>query len=170
MIKLFVTDVDGTMTDGTVGYSVQAGELHTLYSLNFSKLDSQGFNMLEDAQVEVVVLTAEHKYDMLKPLQARINDLNTLNGNRIKLMTWVTDKFSLVQSLIKEKGLTWDEVAYVGDDRSDRNCLTTAMMGYVPSDAPVWTDDNFGVVHLKRAGGHGCVYEAVQDLKRLGLI
>lgn len=168
-VKLFITDVDGVLTDGKIGYTTD-NEGKLKYTLNFNKKDSRGFEILRDSGVDIFVITSESKESALSPLDKRIYDLNFKNNHIIQLLSSVKDKLQLVIDIIKNREVSLHEVAYIGDDESDVNCLKIAGFSYVPNDSFLKEQDIPRTVRLNRVGGNGCIFESVNDLKEKGLL
>ena len=54
-IKLFATDVDGTMTDGCMYYAENGMELK-----KFNFRDGMGFQLLREAEIKTAIITSEN--------------------------------------------------------------------------------------------------------------
>ena len=78
-----------------------------------------------------------------------------------KVFLGVKDKEACVEQLLRESGLGWENLAYVGDDVNDHCVLTKAGLSACPADAPGVTREKVKYV-CQRAGGHGAVREVCE--------
>ena len=143
-IKLLATDVDGVLTDAGAYYSENGIELK-----KFSIRDGMGMTLLQKAGYTVAIVTTENtKIAEVRAKRLHINDV----------YQGVANKVEAVEDLLKKYSLSWDEVAFVGDDINDIPVLRKVGFAVVPADA---TSLNKKVAHFvtKNAGGHGCVRE-----------
>jgi len=115
-IKLLVLDVDGVLTDGKLYYSNTGGdEMKT-----FCTLDGQGIRLLQVTQVKVALISGRQS----KLVELRAKDLQidiVYQGKAHKL--------KVLDQILEELGLTYADVAYVGDDLPDLACIRKAAMG-----------------------------------------
>jgi YrbI family 3-deoxy-D-manno-octulosonate 8-phosphate phosphatase len=146
-ISLFVTDVDGTLTDGGMYYTAE-GE----YMKRFDTRDAKGLERLRSAGVEVAVVTQEASHIVLVRM-AKLGLVRVHIGEH--------DKLGRVRSICQEMGIGMEAVAYVGDDVNDLEVMAAVGFSFAPADAqpPVAAA---ATVHLSRAGGHGAVREAAE--------
>lgn len=107
-VKLVITDVDGTLTDGTVLYSANGEELK-----RFDLRDGMGVELLRNAGIETVFLTRESS----PIVAARARKLH------VRVYGGVTDKLSALSTILTDTALTFAEVAYIGDDVNDLQAL-----------------------------------------------
>ncbi len=72
-------------------------------------------------------------------------------------------KLPLLQSWMQLNGLTPEEVAYVGDDVPDRDCLDYVGLSVVPADA---ADDLIGAVRYIAPvkGGYGVARDLIEEV------
>lgn len=150
-IRLFVMDVDGTLTDGTITYGDDGGE-----TKSFSAKDGAGIQLLRLAGIETAIVTGRSSAAVTRRA-AELGIADVVQG--------VQDKAMAVRSLRYHKGLPPDAVAYVGDDLSDLPAMREAAFSAAPADA---------VAEVRRAvtfactkdGGRGAVREAIEALLR----
>lgn len=150
MIKNFVTDCDGTLTDGKYYYSKEGKFLSTFHandSLAMSKLT-------KEYGVKCIMITSGSFAGINKK---RAEDL----GIEIHT-TPVGNKLDFIKSL----GLNLEETAYAGDCLDDIPLLEAAKIGFVPGDALDVVKESADYV-LKRGGGQGCILEAFLILEEL---
>jgi len=103
-VKLLALDVDGVMTDGRLIYHDDGTE-----SKAFDVRDGHGIKMLKQAGIETVLVSGRNS-----PLVGkRAADLG-IN----EVVQGVRDKVPILEKLLSERGLKFEEVAFVGDDVS----------------------------------------------------
>jgi len=143
-VRLFATDVDGTLTDGGMYYT-ETGEVIK----RFDTRDAFGMNRLRRAGIAVAIVTSEDSPIVL----ARARKLRIE-----RVYVGVEDKLSLLEKVIAELGATWAQLAYIGDDLNDLPVIERAGLSACPADAASQVVDAANYV-CRRAGGHGAVRE-----------
>ncbi len=152
MIRLFITDLDGCLTDG--GYYVfseQAGIAKKFYTRDF-----YGMERLSELGVKIAIVSAATSACLQQQIGRSAKYLHTL--------TSVRDKVKQVSvKLLEPGGFSWSETAYIGDDLNDLESLHLAGLAACPADAHAdilelieQRDDGF---RMNSKGGHGCVRE-----------
>jgi len=150
-IKLVVLDVDGTLTDGSILYDAQGGEIK-----RFNAKDGLGIKMAIEAGLQLAILTGR-KSPMV---QRRVKELKIHH-----LREDVQIKLPVLMEMIAELGLTADEVCYVGDDLNDLQCMQAVGLSACPADAA--QDIREACDYVASAnGGHGAVREVLELLLR----
>ena len=165
MIKLFVTDCDGVLTNGAYCVSEEG-----LLSKGFYSRDFHGMWMLNNAGVSVGVMS----YSRDPVVSCQCNRVATY----AICMTGIKDKAVAVESRfvtssVNPRGLVkdWEEIAYIGDDVIDIPLLEKVGLAACPIDAdPVVRkcieEHRDGFVSTKK-GGEGCVREFVDYIRTL---
>lgn len=151
-IKLFLCDVDGTLTDGGMYYSESGDELK-----KFNTRDGMGFQLLREAGIKTGIITSEDT----RIVERRASKLKLdflCQGKRDG------GKLSAAQDLCSELGITMDEVAYIGDDINCADFLAAAGYKACPADACEKVKAIPGMNIMTRKGGEGCVREFVDFL------
>ena len=153
-IKLFVSDIDGTLTDGGMYYSENGDELK-----KFNTRDGMGFGMLRDACIKTAIVTSEDR------------ELNRRRAEKMKIDYLVQGKreggkVAAVTEIVNELGITMEEVAYIGDDVNCVDLLTTVGYAACPSDACNKVKEIPGIAVMTKKGGEGCVREFVDFIIR----
>lgn len=121
VIRLFVMDVDGTLTDGGVSFDSSGVE-----SKRYHIQDGMGIKILQAQGVEVAFLSGRHS----ESTSARAADLGIA-----LCVQGVRDKLPVLTRWATERGLSPEEVAYMGDDLPDLECLRWSGFGVAPCDA-----------------------------------
>lgn len=143
-IKLLLLDVDGVLTDGNLIYSHEGKE-----SKSFNTQDGFGLRMLQDAGVEVGIITARSS----EALERRSKDLKiTL------LYQGAANKLVAYKEIVKATRLKPFEIAYMGDDWLDMVLLKRVGLAVAPANAVTEVKD---MAHYttEQSGGHGAVRE-----------
>ncbi len=143
-IKLFVMDVDGTMTDSGMYYSKKGEELK-----QFSTRDGMGIVQLNNAGIITAIITSENS-DIVT---ARAKKLNIP-----KVILNSIDKLSDLQKLAEELSISSDEISFIGDDINDIEAIKWAGVGACPCDAVKEVIDIADYICTK-PGGNGAVRE-----------
>lgn len=153
-IKLIILDNDGVLTDGKIIY-----DNNKLESKNFNAKDGLGIKLLQFSDIKLAIITGRNS----NVVEKRCDDL------QIKLLfQGVRNKMKKTIELLKELNLSWENVAYLGDDWNDFPVMEKCNISAVPADA---FDDIRSRVDLvtKRNGGEGAVREFIElILKKQG--
>jgi 3-deoxy-D-manno-octulosonate 8-phosphate phosphatase (KDO 8-P phosphatase) len=145
-IRLFLCDVDGVLTDGTV---LMGGGVE---SKRFSIVDGLGLRLLQRCGIQVGWVSRRPSGATTQRAQdLRIDFLVQMDG----------DKVAAVEALLRRQGFAWGETCFVGDDIVDLGLLKRVGLAVVVrngvSEARRLAD------HVTRArGGEGAVREVVE--------
>lgn len=153
-IRLFVMDVDGTLTDGTIAYDENGTEWKS-----FHARDGAGIRILALAGVTPAILSGRRSAVVLR----RAKELGIE-----EVVQGSLDKGAALRALRERLGVPAAEVAYMGDDLTDLPPLRDAGFSAAPADA---AEEVRGSVDYVCAlpGGRGAVREAIEALlKREG--
>lgn len=153
-IKLFLCDVDGTLTDGGMYYSEKGDELK-----KFNTRDGMGMQMLREAGIKTGIITSENT----KIVENRAKKLKVdflCQGKR------EGGKLEVAKDICDQMGITLDEVAYIGDDINCMELLETVGTKACPADACEKVKNVPSINVMKRKGGDGCVREFVEKILR----
>ena len=143
-IRACIFDVDGVLTDGTLFIS-EAGE--TLKA--FHALDGHGLKLLAQGGITPIVITGRDS----PAVRRRLKDLGLVHA-----VFGAHDKLAAAEPLLAQLGLSWPEVAAMGDDWPDLPLLLRAGLAVVPLNAHL---EVRGVAHHITAvsGGQGAARE-----------
>ncbi len=150
-IRLFVMDVDGTLTDGTLTYGPDGAELKSFHSK-----DGYGIKMLRVAGVTPAIISGRESV----PTSRRARELGI-----DEVEQGIEDKAACLLELCTRLGVPVEETAYVGDDLSDLPPMRLCGFSAAPSDAAPEVLEAATFVG-DRPGGHGAVREAIESLLR----
>ena len=151
-IKLFLCDVDGTLTDGGMYYSEKGDELK-----KFNTRDGMGFQLLREAGVKTGIITSEDT----KIVENRAKKLKI---DYLRQSKRDGGKLAAAREICEELGINLDEVAYIGDDINCYELLSKVGYAACPADSVriIRSISNIYVTILK--GGEGCVREFIEML------
>lgn len=149
-IKLFASDVDGTMTDACMYYAENGIELK-----KFNFRDGMGFKLLRDAGIKTAIITSEDT-----PIVKKRAD--KLKVDYLSMGTWT--KLEFIQNICKKLNITLDEVAYIGDDINDFELLSAVKYKACPNDAVKKIKSIPDIIVLESKGGKGAVREFIEIL------
>lgn len=151
-IKLFLSDVDGVLTDAGMYYSENGDELK-----KFNTHDGMGFKLLKEAGIKTGIITSENT----KVVEYRAKKLNVdylYQGKR------EGGKLEVAKEICTKEGLSLEEVAYVGDDINCYDLLSAVGVAACPANALPQVKILPGIIHLTKKGGDGAVREFVEWL------
>lgn len=151
-IKLFLCDVDGTLTDGGMYYSENGDELK-----KFNTRDGMGFQLLREAGIKTGIITSENT----KIVENRAKKLKI---DYLRQSKRDGGKVAAAQEICNELGITFDEVAYIGDDINCLDLLSKVGFSACPADACGKVRSIPGIHIVTHNGGDGCVREIVDYL------
>lgn len=146
-IKLFLSDIDGTLTDAGMYYSENGDELK-----KFNTRDGLGFRLLKEAGIKTGIITSE----TTKLVETRAKKLNVdyLYQGKID-----GGKLAIAQEICKNEGISLSEVAYIGDDVNCIDLLSAVGFAACPADAHSKVKSIPNINQMKTNGGEGCVRE-----------
>jgi 3-deoxy-D-manno-octulosonate 8-phosphate phosphatase (KDO 8-P phosphatase) len=143
-IKLFVSDIDGVWTDGTVIMNADGGE-----SVVFSILDGFGLISLMRCGVEVAIISGRDN----PAVAARAKKLGVT-----EVHLGFLNKGELIQKMITDRGLSREQVASIGDDLPDLEMFAHSGLCFAPPNAVDSVKQAADYV-CGTAAGHGAVRE-----------
>ena len=146
-IRLFLTDVDGTLTDGGMYYGSDGTEFK-----KFNTRDGMGLQLLQRTGVKVGIVTSENT-----PIN--VNRARKLGLDFLKQSARDGGKLAAVNEICNELGITLRQVAYVGDDVNCYDLLAAVGWAACPADACAKVKSIPGILILERRGGDACVRE-----------
>lgn len=152
-VRLLVLDVDGVLTDNGIWIGPVAGERVELK--RFDIQDGLGLVLLRTAEIPVVWLSGRHsEATAMRARELKVEELLQVPGPQ---------KLEALEQLLSRRGLSWDEVAYVGDDLADLQVLRRVGLAIAVANAVAEVRAVASYV-TRAAGGHGAVREVVEAL------
>lgn len=146
-IKIFLSDVDGVLTDGGMYYSENGDELK-----KFNTRDSGGFILLRNAGIRTGMITSES----IALVERRAQKLQVDYYFSVPGDKWITI-VQLLDSLHLEPG----NLAYIGDDINDLTVIEKAGLSFSPLDGIEDVREKADVV-ISKKGGDGVVREVAE--------
>lgn len=147
-IKIFLSDVDGVMTDAGMYYTENGDEFK-----KFCTYDGMGMQLLQKSGVKVGMLTTEDR------------ELNRRRAKKLGLdfdFHGAKDKLQIVKELCEREKITLNEVAYIGDDVNCFELLSNVGIAACPNNAVKRIKSIPNIIHLQKNGGEGVVREFVE--------
>jgi 3-deoxy-D-manno-octulosonate 8-phosphate phosphatase (KDO 8-P phosphatase) len=152
-IRLIAFDFDGVFTDNSV-YVLQDGT----EAVRCFRGDGIGLRKLEAVGILPLIISTE------------VNPVVTARSSKlgIRCVQDCADKLTTLQSIIEEAGISKEEVAFVGNDINDLECLRYVGLSIVVNDAH---SDVVPYAHYRttKVGGHGAVREVCDLFERVRL-
>ena len=129
MIKLFLTDVDGCLTDGGMYYSAEGEVLK-----RFCVYDGMGMVCLQQAGIPCGIPTSENSL-VVKARAEKLKLQYLYLGVGYKVNPNCLTKLQAASEICAQLGITLDEVCYVGDDINDIDLLRAVGYPCCPPNA-----------------------------------
>lgn len=146
-IKFLVMDVDGTLTDGRIYIGAQ-GELMKAFDVRDGYAIA---HILPTLGIEPVIITGRSS----EIVQQRAKEL----GIQL-LYQGVSDKVGQLKQIAEEWHASADEIAYIGDDLNDLDCIRYCGCTACPVDAV--EEAKACVTYVcQKEGGRGAVREFI---------
>lgn len=142
--KLVITDIDGVWTDGGMYYDQTGNEWK-----KFNTSDSAGVLFLKFIDIPIAIVTGEDT-EIVKRRAKKLFIENVFLG--------VKNKKKVVEELCREKNISLNEVAFVGDDINDIELLEAVGLSATPQNAPDYIKEKVHL-QLKTKGGEGAFRE-----------
>jgi len=159
--RLIILDFDGVLTDNTVIHSADGSE-----AVKRSRADSLGVDLLADnglydkdnyqnnaKEIDIVILSRE-----ANPVVASV-----AKKIKIKCTQSQYEKLGAFEEEIKNRGLGYEQVIYMGNDLNDLECMKKAGLAVAVADSHPDVLAAAGYV-TARAGGHGAFREICELL------
>ena len=162
-IKLFLTDVDGCLTDGGMYYTADGDAMK-----RFCVYDGMGMVLLQKAGIPCGILTSENSPIVkarAEKLHLQFLYLGVGSRDRAGSLT----KLEAAKRICDKLGITMNEVCYVGDDINDIDLLNAVGLPCCPPNARPEVLAQPGIRVLKTPGGQGAVRE-IADAILKGLV
>ena len=150
-IKLFLSDVDGVMTDAGMYYTQNGDELK-----KFNTHDGMAFNLLKNAGIKTGIITTETT-SIVERRAAKLKVDYLYQG------AGFTGKLAAALEICQKEGITLNEVAYIGDDINCIPLLEKVGIAACPANATKKVKAIIGIIQLSRNGGDGAIREFVDD-------
>ena len=149
-IKMLIMDVDGTLTDGRL-YIGDNGEVMKAFDVRDGYAIA---HFLPEAGIIPVIMTNR---------QSGIVERRAKELKVTELYQGVVSKAEAINTLMEKHGLTPEEIAYIGDDLADLECMKLCGYTACPQDACEEIKEVSDYV-CSHDGGRGAVREFIEIL------
>ena len=143
-IRLAVFDVDGVLTDGRLYFLEDGSEFKT-----FNTLDGQGIKMLIASGVTTAIISGR-KTLIVERRASSLGIEHVFQGRE--------DKLVVLDGLLAQLGLSYEQVAYLGDDLPDLPVIRRVGLGMAVASAAGFVREHAHGVTQAR-GGEGAARE-----------
>jgi N-acylneuraminate cytidylyltransferase len=141
--KILFTDFDGCLTDDRVWLNLDGEEF-----VAANRKDGLAVKRLKNLGIQVVIASTETN----KVVLARGNKMG------VDVLQGLADKAEAIEQYLKQKGLSWNDIWYIGNDVNDLGAIERANLSICPADAVKKVRKTVDVV-LKTNGGNGILSE-----------
>lgn len=149
-IKLLVMDVDGTLTDGKI-YMGNNGEVMKAFDVK----DGCGIkDILPTLGIIPVIITGR----VSKIVENRAKEIGIT-----ELHQGVRDKLTVLKEVAEKYNASPDEIAYIGDDINDLECIEYCGFTACPADAVEEVKNNCQYASVLYAG-NGAVRDIIRKI------
>lgn len=148
-IKLLILDVDGTLTDGGI-YITEKGEQFK----KFNAKDGMGIVQAMSNGIEVGIIS-----------HSSISEMVDKRANMLKMKYVYVGKEPKIEVLdgwLKDLQLSYEEVAFMGDDINDLDIIEKAGLSACPADAVQVVKEKSHHT-MQQKGGEGAVREFIDN-------
>ncbi len=150
-IKLLILDVDGVMTNNMLIYSDDG-----LESKTFNTRDGHGMVLLQKSGIEIGIITGRKS----QLVANRMQDLKVKH-----VYQGIPDKLPTFLKLVETLELSFEEIAYIGDDILDLPILMRIGLAVTPADGDDEVKSRVDYISAYE-GGQGCVREVCEIILR----
>jgi 3-deoxy-D-manno-octulosonate 8-phosphate phosphatase (KDO 8-P phosphatase) len=152
-IKLLILDVDGVLTDNSVFIGKVDGERIEFKRFNIQ--DGLGLAVFRHSGIAVVWMSG------------RESEATTLRANELKIEEVIqikgAAKLPAALELMQRRGVSWEEIAFVGDDLADLPVMRRCGLPVAVANAVAEVKECAAYV-TSAEGGRGAVREALEAI------
>ena len=144
-IKIFLSDVDGVLTDGGMYYTESGDEFK-----KFNCYDGMGMKLLQEKGYKVGIITSEDK------------QINRNRARKLKLdfdFHGIKDKLKFMQEFCINENFKLSEIAYIGDDINCFDLLSNVGVCACPKNAVSKIKNIPNIKLFNSSGGNGAFRE-----------
>lgn len=145
-------DVDGTLTDGKI-YMSGTGEIFKAFDIK----DGYTIYTLDKIGIIPIIITGR-KSEIVSRRAAELKITECHQG--------VGDKLAKLHEVLAKYNGTFDEVAYIGDDYNDLDCMQACAFVGCPADAEIDVMNSVDYI-CKQDAGQGAIREFVKRIQEL---
>lgn len=151
-VTMFVFDVDGVLTDGTVlllENGLQARKMHIK--------DGLALQMALKAGFKVVIVSGSYS----EPVVKRMHYLGVT-----EVYCAVKNKKIFLEEYRQQQSIEWKNILFMGDDLPDIATIRSAGVGCCPADAVTEVKNASNYISPVN-GGYGCVRDVIEKVLKL---
>lgn len=148
-IKMLIMDCDGVLTDGAMIFSKNGDEIK-----RFNAKDGQGIKQCRENEINTGIISAGISTGLVEKRAEMLGVKHVYVGKQPKL--------EILNNWLQELNLSFEHIAYIGDDVTDIPILEKVGASFCPADAVSAVKQTAEVV-LSLKGGEGCVRELIED-------
>ena len=144
-IKVFLSDVDGVLTDGGMYYTESGDEFK-----KFNCYDGMGMKLLQQRGYKVGILTSEDR------------KINRNRANKLNLdyqFHGIKNKLDFIIEFCDKENIDLSEIAYIGDDINCFDLLSKVGIAACPKNAIQKIKSIPNIIQLNSEGGYGAFRE-----------
>ena len=144
-IKVFLSDVDGVLTDGGMYYTESGDEFK-----KFNCYDGMGMKLLQQRGYTVCILTSEDR------------KINRNRANKLNLdyqFHGIKNKLDFIVEFCDKENIDLSEIAYIGDDINCFDLLSKVGIAACPKNAIQKIKSIPNIIQLNSEGGYGAFRE-----------
>ena len=156
-IKLFLTDVDGCLTDGGMYYTAEGDVMK-----RFCVYDGMGMVRLQQAGIPCGILTSENS-PIVKARAEKLKLQYLYLGVGSRVQAGLT-KLQAAEEICEQLGIGLEDVCFVGDDINDIELLEVVGLPCCPPNARPEVLAVPGIRVLKTRGGEGAIREICDEI------
>ena len=150
-IRLLLMDVDGVLTDG---------KLYNVPDANGNMVETKGF----DTQDGIALQWLSWKGIKSGVISGRVSPATETRAKQVG-MTYIyqghIEKIPILEEILRDSGITADQVAYVGDDLTDVVIMRRVGLSIAPANARA--EVKKCAMHVtEAAGGQGAIREVIE--------
>lgn len=146
-IKFFISDCDGVLTDGGMYYSENGYEMK-----KFNTKDGMAFQLLKEHGIKIGIISGEN------------NELIRARGKKLnvdEIYLGVKDKIKIIDLICAKYDISYENIAYIGDDINDLEVIEKVGLGCCVHDAVEVVKKSSKYI-TKLNGGCGAIREMAE--------
>lgn len=151
-IKLFVLDVDGVLTDGSL-LLLDDGQMARRMNIK----DGYALQLAIKKDYRILIISGGHS----EAVKMRLKKLGLID-----IFLGALDKKETLLKYVAAHNLTWQQVLYMGDDIPDLSPMQMAGLACCPADAVAEIKSISHYISPVN-GGYGCVRDVIEKVLKL---
>ncbi len=145
-IKIFLSDCDGVLTDGGMYYFNDGNE-----AKKFNTRDGMAFKILREKNIKIGIITGEDTNIVVQRAKKLKMDI---------LYKGIKNKEKVLKEISEIYNVSYEQIAYVGDDINDMGVIENVGLSFCPNDAHKKIKRKANYV-TRAKGGQGVIREIV---------